>query len=113
MIFKEIYPSMQRDDLIKKPDGNYKFGSLEIVANPSTTILSRQTYSILEWLGDVGGLNDSLYIIAQLVLAPFTSFYNSSFLARNIFRFKKKVSGEETYANKNDKESILKAKSLQ
>ena len=64
MVFKEVYPSMQRDNLIEEPNGSYKFGSLEIVANSSTTILSRQTYSILEWLGDVGGLNDSLYIIA-------------------------------------------------
>ena len=113
MVFEQVYPSVQRDDLLVKPDGYYKFGSLEIVAYPSTTILSRQTYSVLEWLGDVGGLNDSLYLIAQLILLPFTSFYNSSFLTRNLFRYKKKVSGEEHYANKTDKESIMKAKSLQ
>ena len=64
-------------------------------------------------MADVGGLNDSLYIIAQVILLPFTSFYNASFLTRTIFRYKKKVSGEENYANKTDRESITKAKSLQ
>ena len=61
----------------------------------------------------MGGLNDSLYVIAQLILAPFTAFYNSSFLARSVFRYKKMVSGDEHYANKTDKKSVLRAKSLQ
>ena len=86
-------PSSERDNLIEKPDGEYKFASLEIVASPTTHLVSRQTYNILEWLGDVGGLNDSLYIIAQLILVPFTSFYNSSFLTRRIFRIKKASCG--------------------
>ena len=64
MIFEQIYPSTERDNLLEKPDGVYKFGSLEIVAKPTAIVTSRQTYAVLEWLGDVGGLNDSLYIIA-------------------------------------------------
>ena len=64
LVFKEIYPSSSRDNLIENPNGYYKFNSLEIVASPFTTILTRQTYSILEWLGDIGGLNDSDYILA-------------------------------------------------
>ena len=76
-------------------------------------MISRQTYSILEWLGDVGGLNDSLFVIAKIILGSFTSFYNSSFLTRKIFRFQNKASDQDSYANKTDKESILKAKALQ
>ena len=110
---EHFYPSSDKDDLIAKPYGAHKFGSLEILASPTTTTISRQTYSILEWLGDVGGLNDSLFVIVKLILGSFTSFYNSSFMTREIFRFQKKVSNQDSYANKTDKESILKAKALQ
>ena len=110
---EQIYPSSDKDDLIVKPEGDHKFGSLEITASPKTTIISRQTYSILEWLGDVGGLNDSLFVIVKLILGSFTSFYNSSFMTRKIFRFQKKVSDQESYANETHKESVLKAKALQ
>ena len=61
---EHFYPSADKDDLIAKPDGAHKFGSLEIVAKSTAIVTSRQTYAVLEWLGDVGGLNDSLYIIA-------------------------------------------------
>ena len=64
MVAAEVRPSKEREDLLINPNGLYRFGSVTIVPHPSTTILSRQTYSLLEWLGDVGGLNDSLYIIA-------------------------------------------------
>ena len=103
MVFEQIYPSSQRDNLLEIPDGKYKFGSLEIVAKPTAIMTSRQTYAVLEWLGDVGGLNDSLYIIAQIFLAPFTSFFNSSFMAKNIFRYTKKTSDSESFERKMDK----------
>ena len=102
MIFEQIYPSSERDNLLEKPDGEYKFGSFEIVAKPTAIVTSRQTYAVLEWLGDVGGLNDSLYIIAQMLLAPFTSFYNSSFMAKNIFRYRKKASDLKSFGRKMD-----------
>ena len=103
MVFEGMYPSAERDNLLEKPDGEYKLGSLEIVAKPTAIVTSRQTYAVLEWLGDVGGLNDSLYIIAQMFFLPFTSFYNSSFITKNIFRYKKKTSGSKSFGRKKDK----------
>ena len=38
------------------------------------TTIERQTYSILDWLGDVGGLLDGLKIIGSLLIAPIASF---------------------------------------
>ena len=32
--------------------------------------VERQTYSLLEWVGDVGGLLDGLIIIARLLILP-------------------------------------------
>ena len=64
------YPSSDRDDLSEKPDGEYKFGSLEILVKQTMLIMNRETYSVLDWLGDVGGLNDAIV----LILKPFISY---------------------------------------
>lgn len=37
-------------------------------------VTERQSYSFLEWLGDIGGLYDALKLIGMFIVAPFTSF---------------------------------------
>ena len=34
---------------------------------------TRQTYSILDWLGDMGGLMDMLNLLARLAVTPMAS----------------------------------------
>lgn len=51
------------DNLTNNSDGNYKFGSVEINIDPYTNKINRKTYHILDWLGDIGGFSDALYII--------------------------------------------------
>ena len=34
------------------------------------TIIERSTYTMLEWLGDIGGLFDALAIIGRVLIAP-------------------------------------------
>ena len=77
------------DDLIEKPEGYYKFAS--IIFWPSNEVIksSRQTYSLLDWLGDIGGLNDALFIILEVALIPFKRFTLGSFVLTRLFRFKK------------------------
>ena len=41
MVFEQIYPSSERDNLLKKPHGEYKLGSLEIVAKSTAIVTSR------------------------------------------------------------------------
>ena len=40
----------------------------------SLTTIERQTYSILDWFGDVGGLYDGLKILAALFVSPVATF---------------------------------------
>ena len=47
---------------------------------------------MLDFLGDVGGLNDALLIIVQLALFPFFNYEIASFLMTKLFRFKKSES---------------------
>lgn len=58
------------DDLDLNPDGQYKFGSIEINIDTNLNRVSRETYQILDWLGDVGGLTDAILFIIQFLLLP-------------------------------------------
>jgi len=48
-------------------------------------MIERQTYSMLEWLGDIGGLFDALYIIGSVFVAPLTGFALKTALLANVF----------------------------
>ena len=56
--FADQWPSREN------PDAAYKFVSLWFELSQSLITTERKTYSILEWIGDVGGLFDGLMIIA-------------------------------------------------
>ena len=46
-------------------------------------MIERQTYSLLEWIGDIGGFYDGLKIIASFFVTPIaTSALNSQLLAQ-------------------------------
>ena len=50
------------------------------------TIWERKSYSILELLGDVGGLFDCLSLIARNVINPFTLFVLNAEILQKAFR---------------------------
>ena len=73
----------------EKPDNWYKIVSSYITLTMGQTQIERQTYSFLEWLGDIGGLFDALRLIGIILMAPFASFKVKNELLSNIFRFAK------------------------
>ena len=46
-------------------------------------VIERQTYNLLEWIGDVGGLFDGLSLLANLFVAPVASLLMNSELKRS------------------------------
>ena len=38
------------------------------------TLIERQTYSLLEFIGDIGGLFDGLQLLARLIVTPVAAF---------------------------------------
>ena len=50
-------------------------------------IIERSTYSILEWLGDVGGLFDMLNLIGGVLIGPLAAFSLKMELLTQVFRF--------------------------
>ena len=52
----------------KYPD-YYKFGSWELNMHKDRINWNRQTYSLLDWLGDLGGLIDALVYLSKAIVA--------------------------------------------
>ena len=52
----------------------YKLSSLWIEFGQSLTETERQTYSMLDLLGDIGGLFEALRYIGGMTIAPFSAF---------------------------------------
>ena len=51
---------------------------------------NRQSYNLFDWLGDVGGLYDALFIILSYAVNPITAFKLKTTLLSSLFRFKEK-----------------------
>ena len=69
------------------PDNMYKFASVWIELSQDEFMTERDTYSLLEWLGDVGGLFDMLRLMGSWLVVPFATFRLSSQLLSKIFRY--------------------------
>ena len=74
------------DNLIEKPDGKYKFTSMELNLKLKEKIIFRETYDVLSFIGDVGGLADGLLMLFSFLLSPYTSFKLRSYLLSHLFR---------------------------
>ena len=48
----------------------------------------RQTYGMLDYFGDIGGLLDFLYYMMTFILTPFWQFIYSSHMLTTLFRAK-------------------------
>ena len=51
---------------------------------------TRETYGLLDWLGDLGGLFDAMRYIAHVLVLPFASFALRTSLLSSFFRILKK-----------------------
>ena len=64
----------------------YKFTSVELVINKDLYQISRQTYGLLDWLGDCGGLFDALLLIGEIMVTPFATYALNSSLVSKLVR---------------------------
>ena len=70
------------------PSQRYKFTSIELNFSQDLQTINRQTYSVLDWLGDMGGLIDAIYILGMSLLSPFSYFALKTKLLYTIFRYR-------------------------
>lgn len=48
----------------------YKFNSFWFELRKYGTTIERETYSLLDWMGDIGGLYGGIVLIAQSMVSP-------------------------------------------
>ena len=68
----------------ENPDALYKFISMHLGVSADKVTINRTTYSLLDWLGDLGGLTDALFLILNFMLSPFRSFNLKSALFKRL-----------------------------
>ena len=73
---------------LEDPLSRYKFTSVEVNFSPDQQLVTRQTYSILDWLGDMGGLLDALYLIGMIIMSPISNFALKTELLSSMFRYR-------------------------
>ena len=49
-------------------------------------VIERESYSLLEWLGDIGGLLDAQFYICRFLVGPIATFRLKSLLLSSVFR---------------------------
>ena len=96
------------------PDCKYKFGSVNLFMSADQQVTERQTYNMLEFLGDVGGLFDALRYIGIISISSFVTFSMRAKLLSSLFRFvasihhdKEKLKEPEIEKMQKDKDSQL------
>ena len=52
----------------------YKFNGVKVNMGHLLTNIDRQTYSLLDWLGDVGGLYDGLHLLIHYFVVPLGAY---------------------------------------
>ena len=71
---------------VENPLAKYKFTSLEVNLSLHKKVINRQTYSLLDWLGDFGGLIDGLFYFCKFLISPVASFSLQATLLSTLFR---------------------------
>ena len=51
-------------------------------------MVTRQTYSFLDWLGDMGGLFDAFYLMGMIIVSPISKFALKTELLSSMFRYR-------------------------
>ena len=57
----------------ENPGSKFKYASIEIDLAQDQLTWTRQTYSSLDWVGDLGGLYEALKVAGGLIVLPFAS----------------------------------------
>lgn len=86
---KPEYSSWNAPITQDSPQNRYKFASLEVNMSKDLRQINRETYSLLDWLGDVGGLLECLQIIGELLISSVSIFVFKARLMSLIVAFRR------------------------
>ena len=64
------------------PNAVFNYFQFIVTRNLDLKVHNRKTYSLLDWLGDVGGLLDGMYLIVELLIAGYSACSLEAYLAQ-------------------------------
>lgn len=63
----------------------WKICALQINLSYDQNVISRQTYDLLLFLGDIGGLNGALAVLGTLIVGWYSQFNADSFIVTTLY----------------------------
>ena len=63
----------------------YKFTSVEFAVSDTISVTNRETYSLLQYLGDIGGLVEFLFLSIGLLIHSFGSINLKNIVAKKLY----------------------------
>ena len=78
----------------EKPSSRFFYTSMEIKMSLDLLTWMRETYSLLDWFGDLGGLFDALWYVVSLLVRPTSAFVLQTTLL-TFFRLQKSAESQE------------------
>ena len=94
----------------EEPSRRYKFTSLEVNLSLDKLVVNRETYSLLDWLGDLGGLFDALKLLCAFLISPISGFTLRATLMSYLFRSRPSNQTLKSSKNSNEKEQDQREK---
>ena len=73
----------------EEPGNQFKFISIWLEIDQDLTTIERSTYSLLEWVGDIGGLFDGLLYLCGYLISPFAGMSMRAMLTSEAFKTEK------------------------
>ena len=71
----------------ENPTNRYKFNSIDIYFNQDKKVITRTTYTLFDFMSEVGGFVFILYVLGGLILAPVTRYnLRMKLLTSSVFR---------------------------
>ena len=94
--YYDIQPSSWKDfPSDEDRESRYKFVSVTVKLSKNSLKTNRQTYSLLDWIGDIGGLYDGLKVIGFLLSRPIGYYKMNAKLASLLVRYSRPLSYEQ------------------
>ena len=79
----------------ESPSSKFMYTSMEIKMSLDLVTWERSTYSLLDYLGDLGGLFDALWYIARFIVKPFSAIHLYATMLTTFFRLQEKGPAKE------------------
>ena len=93
---------------VDEPNNKFKYASIDFNLGKNLVSINRTAYSVLDWLGDWGGLMDALLFVSHAFMAPISALALQSSLSSSLVRFQRSAPPNPGSANHDRRQTMLR-----